>query len=728
MNMRLRLSNSDLLNLDGIQYRPIQVDADAIVLERADQPGVTQSLSHEELHALLCAPSTRYSSGHYELAQSLVRQRTPVDLIMELPAGVRSKLLWSTAICNAFLELEAKGKVVRTYASVAENVAMLEYETKRLDGQAFRDRNARRAGAEILGRKFPCAKTLLRLVRIYEEHGHDPLALLPRTHRSGNHTARWCHSTEAMVSQVIEVYATTQRPTKTKAISETLRRIKAENQRRRNDGQDELVVPSTRSIMRRLQGADPYYIHAKRYGVDAANRKFNLFETGVDVVAPLERVEMDENRLDVISLLAPTGILEQLSQKQIDELKGRSLPVHVAAQTFDNLGVLLTLGPDAKRSKISDKEWRAAGDAGYHVLKDGPDGLNAALRDRKVGHINETGRYRTRYRFFFDWLRFRDDDHEFDVIRDLVRKFVWRNFPVAQGALVLGKPCPEQRVHSLSTAATATGITRRQLGRRLCVKGWARPSNGTNGIELLDFIPTKVVNSIKSEFSGLLNATDAATYLGIKRFMLTKLTQPQLIPLFMSQDKTNPLYRQADLEDFLARLGQLRRPYTPTEGWLEIATAAHRLKITTERAVTLILSHRLSLRSERKHVVGFREFHVALTDLRDALTLPEHGAVHPARAAQLLCLKPKTVTALIEHNYINQIVVREPTTGREIAYACPMSIKLFAERYVSLKEHSKENRLSPADRHIRGLELEPYQLNISAETEPIYQREDTFHI
>ena len=323
MHMRLRPSTSDLLNLDGVHYRPIQIDGDAIVLERADQLGITQSLSHEELHALLCAPDTRYFSGHYELAQSLVRQRAPVDLIMELPANVRSKLLWSTAICDAFLELEAKGRVVRTYASVTENTATLEYETKRLNGQAFRDRNIRRAGAEILGRKFPCAKTVLRLIRTYEEHGHDPLALLPGTHRSGNRTARWCHSTEAMISEVIEVYATTQRPTKTQAISETQRRMKKENQRRRNVGLDELVIPSARSLQRRLAGADPYYLYAKRYGVAAANRKFNLFETGVDVVAPLERVEMDENRLDVISLLSPTGILDHLSEKQIEELKGR---------------------------------------------------------------------------------------------------------------------------------------------------------------------------------------------------------------------------------------------------------------------------------------------------------------------------------------------------------------------------------------------------------------------
>ncbi len=77
MNMRLRLSNSDLLNLDGVHYRPIEVNGNAIVLERANQPGITQSLSHEEVHALLCGPDTRYFSGHYELSRSLVRQRAP---------------------------------------------------------------------------------------------------------------------------------------------------------------------------------------------------------------------------------------------------------------------------------------------------------------------------------------------------------------------------------------------------------------------------------------------------------------------------------------------------------------------------------------------------------------------------------------------------------------------------------------------------------------------------
>ena len=323
MNMRLRLSRSDMLNLDGVPYRPVQCDENYIVLERADQPGIIQSLTYAEVHDLLQKPENRFLPGYYELARSCVRQRTPVALVAELPEKVRANVLWRAAICDAFLAMQAGGRIARTYASITENLAALDYEAKRLDGQKLRDGKARRAGALTVSRKFPCAKSVLSWVRAYENHGHDPLALVPQTHRSGNRSARWCYRTEAMISDVIEIYATTQRPTKKQAISEAIRRIKAENLRRSSAGEDVLVVPAARSLLRRLKCADPYYLYAKRFGVEAANRKFNLYETGVDVVAPLERVEMDEHRFDAITLLAPTGILDHLTQKQIDGLKGR---------------------------------------------------------------------------------------------------------------------------------------------------------------------------------------------------------------------------------------------------------------------------------------------------------------------------------------------------------------------------------------------------------------------
>ena len=37
--------------------------------------------------------------------------------------------------------------------------------------------------------------------------------------------------------------------------------------------------------------------------------------------------------------------------------------------------------------------------------------------------------YRTRYRVFFEWLR------------NLMRKFIIRDFPFSEGSLILGRPC-----------------------------------------------------------------------------------------------------------------------------------------------------------------------------------------------------------------------------------------------------------------------------------------------
>ncbi len=114
------------------------------------------------------------------------------------------------------------------------------------------------------------------------------------------------------MNQVIEIYADTQRPSRAQAAADTLELFRQENRRRAEAGLSELVVPSRQTINRRLAQADPYYVHAKRFGTAAANAHFTLYENGPDIWQPLERVEMDENRLDVVSLLILTGIWDHL--------------------------------------------------------------------------------------------------------------------------------------------------------------------------------------------------------------------------------------------------------------------------------------------------------------------------------------------------------------------------------------------------------------------------------
>lgn len=398
------------------------------------------------------------------------------------------------------------------------------------------------------------------------------------------------------------------------------------------------------------------------------------------------------------------------------------LPLHVVAQTAENLGILMTLGPAPKRSDITDMQWVAAGAAGFSVLAAGPDALHQVLTDMKRGHVNEAGRYRARYRFFFEWLRYRDDDRDFDIIRDLVRDFVWKNFPVARGALVLGKECPRQFVHSLSTAVRTSGITKRQLGRRLCSMGLATPNGEKLGFDIHDYIPDGVLATIAAEFSGLLNATEAAAYLGIKPFLLTKLTRPDLIPVFLREEKALPLYHVSALSGFMDRLDRLRETGSPQEGWEDIATAAHRTKITTERATALILLHKLPLRCPHGEAAGFRDFLIDPVALREAMILPEQGAVHPKRAAQLLRLTAATINALLAHRHLDGVPVKRPTPARSQIYVCPHSIDMFPDMFISKRDLARQ--LESRQVLVRSDDLlSEHRLDLGENTEPIYRRE-----
>lgn len=193
--------------------------------------------------------------------------------------------------------------------------------------QTFEKRHAKYsrklAGKKLVSRIPPCAKTIFRWLRNYEEGGLNPIALAPRTHLSGNRTQRLSHASETRISEIITIYGSTQRPTKKQAAAVVLAKFKEENKTRAATGKTAIAIPSERTLFRRLSQADPYSMYARRWGTSAANKKFNLFATGIETLFPGERVEMDEHRLDVISLLSPTGALEHLTKDQIDLLRDR---------------------------------------------------------------------------------------------------------------------------------------------------------------------------------------------------------------------------------------------------------------------------------------------------------------------------------------------------------------------------------------------------------------------
>ena len=307
-----RLSTSDMIITAGVAIYPIETNEHGGIYGRVGQPGVTEAFSHQELAEMMRRPDTKYFPGYFDRATQEARRNKPVEVISELSEKTARLVIWRKAVCDAFLALEAAGLVKRTQRAYEQAKAQLASVTARLVGEGAAAFAKIRPGKEIKVRKLPGSRTVLQWVRSYQAAGYSALSLIPATHLSGNRSRRWCPKAEALMNHVIEIYADTQQPTKVQSIQETRALFAEENARRASAGATPLTIPSASSVKRRLDSADPFYVCAKRFGVSAAARKFAMSSNGPDVVRPMERVEMDENKLDVMSLLTLTGIWEHL--------------------------------------------------------------------------------------------------------------------------------------------------------------------------------------------------------------------------------------------------------------------------------------------------------------------------------------------------------------------------------------------------------------------------------
>lgn len=104
------------------------------------------------------------------------------------------------------------------------------------------------------------------------------------------------------------------------------------------------------------------------------------------------------------------------------------------------------------------------------------------------------------------------------------------------------------------------------------------------------------------------------------------------------------------------------------------------------------------------------------------MSLPEQGAVHPRRAAQLLHLPAATVAALLAHEHLDGVPVKRPTPARTQIYVCPHSIDMFPEMFISKRDLARQ--IEGRRTLVRSDNLlSEHRLDLGENTDPIYRRE-----
>lgn len=361
-------------------------------------------------------------------------------------------------------------------------------------------------------------------------------------------------------------------------------------------------------------------------------------------------------------------------------------PFHVAAQACEMLGLLLTIGPKAKRSETTDPQWAAAGSSGLQVLRGGPNSLRKKLKAIRDAHPIEEKLHRSHYGVFFEWLRYRDDDKDFDIFRNIVREFIFMNFPIATGAIVFGKPCPEQQLHSFQTAEKVFGISHIRLGRKLAEMGIARLESGGRFYKLNKYIPTSVLNGICSELSALVGAEEAAKSIGINYILFERLADQGLIKRYYDGDQGSSYYDNRDVEDFLSRMRQLLCHSGPEIETVEISTAARLRGIMTAHITDHILTQGITLYANSHHPVKFRDFRLKLNDLGRLKGRRREQIVSSAKAARALKVSRPIVYRLREEGYLQVATERKGEWVRCGRYSTRESFEKFRSENISLEE------------------------------------------
>ncbi len=313
---RFGISEVDCIVISGESFILHRQTTDGVVLRRFDGSEGYLEFTSPDLIKLLARPDVEYRRGFFSSAQAARRLRNDQQYLTTLPSKVREKLLWKESICRAFKALEAKRDVVRTLPAIAEAMPLIMKTVNDQEEKRQKRPSQKSACSKYEVNGTPGASTVRSWLRLYDRNGQNALALLRKRRGGATYPQKFCAEAEGLLAECTAGYLSRNRPSQLDIVEATRQRFDEVNQSRASLGKAPLPNPSSRSICRRIKALDAFEVYAARYGLDAARRHFAIYENGIKATHPLERIEMDEWNVDIISLFGKAGTLDKLDREQ----------------------------------------------------------------------------------------------------------------------------------------------------------------------------------------------------------------------------------------------------------------------------------------------------------------------------------------------------------------------------------------------------------------------------
>lgn len=316
---RFAFGEYDEVIMEGISYRAIDCSEAGYVFARTDGTGVAESFAHAVLSQRVTLGALEHRRDAFLPEDAKRRLRAPAQVLSTLAPKQQQKAKYHESLVRAFLEMEAEGKVKRTETSVKAALPEIKFRAgKYLSVPSEGDAIEAGGNKMIVPTKISASRLLKRVAAF----SRDGMATLYGRGSGSSRPRRIGPDELALVSKTVRNYLVMEQPSIAQVVEDVRDAFIAENLRRedlrKTEGKDKspLVMPSRETIRLEVKKLDPFEVDIARFGLDEARKRNAPVGKGLELTRPLERVEMDEWKVDLRSLLARSGIWSILSDEE----------------------------------------------------------------------------------------------------------------------------------------------------------------------------------------------------------------------------------------------------------------------------------------------------------------------------------------------------------------------------------------------------------------------------
>jgi len=345
MTSHIRLDGSDRLTINSFIYRPVETNNDGHVLERVNQPGLTEAFSHEEFGQLWGTNALRHEPQYHSKTRSLLHNSASITAVCDYSEQDRNFIIWRQAYCDLWLKARAKNK--KKYKRTNESAGDAAKEFKPLvDAMGIRVRvvdptvKKRKAQAGSIAKldemqtlEAPTGRSLLQWIRVYEAGGCYAVALRSHRNKCGNRHTRFMSEELAILTKAVARFATSEKPSIESIVEDVEREIRTANVERINAQLSTLKQPGKKAIKLAIDRLDPFYVLVMREGREYAEKHMPWVGDGLVVEHPGHRIEIDEHEFDLMTLTVWSGVWGLLSPQQQKEVERVRVWVAMAIDT-----------------------------------------------------------------------------------------------------------------------------------------------------------------------------------------------------------------------------------------------------------------------------------------------------------------------------------------------------------------------------------------------------------